>query len=143
MATWQYRNDSTFGIISTGMVVSTSSTSISVWLSLFNIVQTYIAPVLIVNALVGNFFIILLTLTPNTFSKQTSFTVCAFYLSFAIADMITVIVASLFSWIGVLRLCYFYMKYIVVCYTHTQRVCFLFHTIRVGRTVFEKGLNEP
>ena len=99
MATSQYRNNSTFDIISTGEVMITST----VWLSFYTIVQTYIAPVLIVNALVSNSFIILLTLTPNAFSKHTSFTVCAFYASFAIADLITVIVANLFIWIGVPR----------------------------------------
>ena len=110
MATWQYRNKSTgtFDITSTEMVMSSST--VNVWLSLYTILQTYIAPVLIVNALAGNSFIILLTLTPNAFSKQTSFTVCAFYVSFAIADLTTVIVANLFSWIGVPGFCYLCMR---------------------------------
>ena len=98
MASWQYLDNDNSTV---GLAFSSVAISSSVWLTLYNILLTYIAPLLMANALVGNALIVLLTLMPNVFSKQTSFTVRAYYVSFAIADIITVIFANLFSWLGV------------------------------------------
>ena len=91
-------DNSTVGL--TSKTVTTSASTYSVWIILYDVVQMYIAPMLVANALLGNALIVFLTLTTNAFSQQTSFTIRAYYLSFAIVDLITVIFYNLFVWIG-------------------------------------------
>ena len=92
-------DNSTVGL--TSKTVPTSASTYDVWTILYNIVQMYFAPMLVANALLGNAIIAFLTLTTNAFSQQTSFTIRAYYLSFAIVDLITVIFYNLITWIGV------------------------------------------
>lgn len=75
--------------------------SSSVLLDLYDILLKYISPVLVFNALIGNVIVVALTCTENAFSRQTSFTMRAYYMSFAVADIITVIVSNLVLWFGV------------------------------------------
>ena len=80
--------------------LSTTSSASTLWSDLYNIVQIYIVPVLVVVAIVGNAFIVLFCLTTNAFSQHISGTVRYYYLAFAISDLATVIVYNLLSWLG-------------------------------------------
>ena len=84
----------------TRTTVATSASTYSLWLIVFKFVQIYIAPILVANSLIGNALILFITFTTNPFSQQSSFTIRAYYLSFAIVDLITVIFYNLISWIG-------------------------------------------
>lgn len=92
----------TTGTTLAAIAVVTSSNTDTVWTVLYRYLQIYAMPVIVANALIGNTIIILLTLTANEFSQQTSFSVRTFYMSFAIADLVTVISYNLISWLGVL-----------------------------------------
>lgn len=80
---------------------TTSSSASTLWSGLFNIVQIYIVPALVVVAIVGNALIVLFSLTPNAFSQHISVTVRFYYLAFAISDLAIVIFYNLLTWIGV------------------------------------------
>ena len=81
---------------------TTSSTAtVTVWAIIYQYIQMYVVPIVVANALVGNTVIILLTLTTNFFSLQTSFTVRFYYMTIAFADLVTVLSYNLISWLGV------------------------------------------
>lgn len=98
MASTSYSNSSNAGLTSRALVTSTISES--VWTTIFNIIQMYAVPVFMVMAIIGNALIILITLTVNTFSLQTSITVRSYYVAFAVADLVTVIFYNLPTWLG-------------------------------------------
>lgn len=96
-----------------------------------SIVQRYVAPVFVVNALVGNALILLLSLTPNAFSRQNSLTVSAYYVAFAVADLVSVIFFNFFQWLGVL--CYPY-GLCAVLKSYSQKIT-LSHSFMPNKTL--------
>ena len=98
MASTSYSNSSNVGLTYSALVMSTISDS--VWTTIFNIIQVYAVPVFMVIAIIGNALIILITLTVNAFSMQTSITVRSYYVAFAVADIVTVIFYNLPTWLG-------------------------------------------
>ena len=98
MASMSYSNSSNVGLTSSALVISTISDS--VWTTIFNIIQMYAVPVFMVIAIIGNALIILITLTVNAFSRQTSITVRSYYVAFAVADIVIVIFYNLILWLG-------------------------------------------
>ena len=103
MAASSDSNISNAGFTLAALTTSTAS-ELTVLAMIYQYLQMYASPVVIVNALVGNMLIIFLTLTTNFFSIQTSFTVRAYYLAIAVADLLTVLSYNLILWLGVCKL---------------------------------------
>ena len=71
---------------------------------IYRYILTYVTPVFVGNALVGNTLIIYSTLTTNFFSLQASLTVRAYNMAIAVADLVTVLCYTLLIMFGVRKL---------------------------------------
>ena len=71
----QYLDNFNSAVCLPNSTVAMNIRTVSLYLTLYNILHMYIATMLIINALVGNALIVQPTLTPNVFSKQILFTV--------------------------------------------------------------------